>query len=307
MPVGKDLYTMARPLNYEECKFRKAYPCVFISSDIKLDVKDGSAKVTKWISDYINERPKGITTSFTPPVRSDKPWHPLFIHRYVHIDRLMEDILDNKITFVSPTMWDDPFEGMFYNKELKIDKKLLDIRCICTTYDCVYNEEAAWNRANNKENTVRVSYKFKEFCEMLSEIGQQNVCRFFLSVADYSQSKDNMLVSNIKDEYSAIGKYIKLMSLKRKAFAYENELRIFAVFEKAERPLNDIESFKLCSKNYSEVINHITLPPLKPNKSINKFFDYDKLQEAKNAPIKKKLKDYLPTVKIQESRLYSKN
>jgi hypothetical protein len=141
---------------------------------------------------------------------------------------------------------------------------------------------------------------------MLSEIAQENTCQFYLSVADYSQSKDNMLVSNIKTMYSSIEKYIKLMSLKRKAFAYENELRIFAVFEGIKQPLNNVESFKLCSKKYSEIINHITLPPLQPNKSIIKVFDYDKLQEAKNAPIKKMLEESLPIVKIQESRLYSK-
>ncbi len=297
---------MARPFNYEECEFREVFPCVFISNDIEWNKNDGSAKVTKWISDYINECPVGVTTSFTPPARSDKPWHPLFIHRYIPIDRLMEDILDNNITFVSPNLWDDPFESKFYKDDLKIDEKPVDIRCICTTYDCVYNEEAAWNRATNKENTVRVSYNFKEYCEMLSEIGQEKACRFYLSVADYSQSKDNLLVSNIKDEYSAIEKYIKLMSLKRKAFAYENELRIFAVFEGEKLPLNDVESFKLCNKKYSEIIHHITLPPLQPNKSINKVFDYDKLQEAKNTPLKDKLAKSLPTVKIQESRLYSK-
>lgn len=298
---------MTRPMNYVDNGFSKLIPHVFISNDIEWDKSDGSAKVTKWISDYLQESPHKETTYFTQTERTngEGPWHPFFIHRYTNIDRFIEDVSDKKITFLSPKLWDDPFESNFYNDKLKIDKKDIDIRCICSTYDCVYNEEAAWNRAANRDYTVRVAYNFKEYCEMLSGIGQENKMDFYLSVADYSQSKNQMVISNVKDEYTDIGKYIKLLSLKRKAFAYENELRIFAVFGEPKSPLNDVESFKLCNKSYEEIIKHITLPPLQPNKSINKVCDYDKLQEAKNKPLRDLLEKYVPKEKIQESRLYS--
>lgn len=302
---------MARPLNYVKCTFREVMSCVFISCDIEWDKNDGSAKVTKWISDYINERPARVTTSFTPPAHSDKPWHPLYISRYMPFNRLLEDLKDNKITFLSPRLWTDPFESLLYRDDLKFDGKHYDIRCICATYDSVYNEEAAWNRADKMDEIVRVDYDFNAYCEMLSAIADESQCSFYLSIADYSQSKDKMTGKNIAKAYSTLGEYIQVMSLKRKAFAYENELRIFAVFEEPETPLPDVASFNL-QRKLCDVIVKVTLPPLKPIKSICDAFDYDELQGAKNLPMRDKLSKFLDdndkkgTKRIQESRLYSK-
>ena len=295
---------MGRQLEYHNSGFRKLKSNVFISNDIIWNETDGSAKITKWVSDYEKACPMGITTSFTPLIGEKKTWHPLYINRYVSIDRLLEDIKHNQITFLSPELWTDPFESIFYNKELEIEDKPIDIRCICTTYDYVYNEEAAWNRASNKEHTVRASYNFSTFCEMLNNVGEKQLCTFYLSVVDYSQSKDNLIKKNA-NKYTNVGDYIKEMSLKRKGFAYENELRIFAVFGESNFLSKKVVPFELCGVNYKDIIHHITLPPLEPNKDINEVCDYNKLQDAKNLPIRNVLRAYLNGVKIEESRLYT--
>ena len=302
---------MAKTLEYVNREFRKLKSNVYISNDIICNETDGSAKITKWISDYEKACPMGITTSFTPLTGGNKAWHPLYISRYMPFNRLLEDLKDNKITFLSPRLWTDPFESLLYRDDLKFDGKHYDIRCICATYDSVYNEEAAWNRADKMDEIVRVDYDFNAYCEMLSAIADESQCSFYLSIADYSQSKDKMTSKNIAKAYSTLGEYIQVMSLKRKAFAYENELRIFAVFEEPETPLPDVASFNL-QRKLCDVIVKVTLPPLKPIKSICDAFDYDELQGAKNLPMRDKLSKFLDdndkkgTKRIQESRLYSK-
>lgn len=290
---------MARPLNYTTSGFNKVDTNLYITKDIQRYADH--AEISKWVTDYEKACPKQITSYFT----FKAPWHPLYLNRYMPIYRLITEIQDNTLNFISPLLWQDPFERVFYQKELVIEGKKYDIRCICSTYDYVENEEAAWNRNNNKDAVVRVSFDFDKLCEMLNIIGQKYSCGFYISIADYSQSKDNLIIKNVKTPYKSIEDYIKIMSLKRKAFAYENEMRIFAVFETTKLPVDKVVPFDISPFDYKDVINHVTLPPMQPTSQEGGELDYDTLQEAKNSPIKTKLSMLLPKDKIKESRLYS--
>ena len=295
---------MGRPLNYIDSGFNKVDTNLYVSEDIQKH-KD-HAEISKWVTDYEKACPKQITSYFTLGRKSNNaPWHPLYVNRYMPLSRLITEIQDNTLNFISPLLWQDPFERVFYQEKLAIKDKQYDIRCICSTYDYVENEEAAWNRNNNEDTVVRVSFDFDKFCKMLNNIGQRYSCAFYISIADYSQSKDNLIIQNIKTPYKSIEDYIKIMSLKRKAFAYENEMRIFAVFEISQSPVGKVVPFNISPFDYEDVIYQITLPPMLPTKQQNETFDYDTLQEAKNSPIKTMLSTLLPNDIIKESRLYS--
>ena len=272
---------MARPFNYVSRDFWNFLPNLKISNDLQLNT-DGGAEVTKWVTDYKYACPKPITTYF-----SQKPWHPLYVNRYMSLQRLLTDLQNSTLSFLSPKLWKDPFERTFYDDNLTINNRHYDIRCICTTYDYVENEEAEWNRSNKKIDMVRVSFCFDKFCELLDGIGKKEKCVFYISIADYSQSKDNLIKSNTP-KYASIEEYIKVMSLKRKAFSYENEMRIFAVFEEPNLPKNDVVPFNI--NDYKSIINNVTLPPL----------------NSTNNTMKGKLTSLLPDSKVQESGLYSK-
>jgi len=218
---------------------------------------------------------------------------------------LLSELNNHTFSFVSPTKWQDPFERVFYEENLMINNQRYDIRCICATYDYVYNEEAAWNRNDSREDVVRVSFSFQALCDLLEKIAKKNYCQFYISIADYSQSKDNLIKKNTP-HYNTIGDYIQQMSFKRKAFAYENEMRIFAVFEASHLPNSDIVSFKLDAKDYKNTISFVTLPPMKPINIPPMRINRDSLQEGKNAPMRAILSKKLSSKIIQESRLYSK-
>lgn len=305
MFVGKK-GIMSRPLNRPNCEFQQVRPHVYHSSDIIILDKNGCARVSKWITDYEKGCSNPVTTYFTPlNVEKGTPRHPLYISRYIPFTRLLSELHNQTFSFVSPTKWQDPFERVFYEKTLIINDQCYDIRCICATYDYVYNEEAAWNRNDSKEDIVRVSFSFQAFCDLLEKIAINNHCQFYISIADYSQSKDNLIKKN-KPQYKTIGDYIQQMSFKRKAFAYENEMRIFAIFETPYLPSNDIVPFKLDAKDYENSISFVTLPPMKPIDIPPMRINRDSLQEGKNAPMRAILSKELSSKIILESRLYSK-
>ncbi len=256
------------------------------------------------VSDYENACPKPIEIHF--PALGNEPWHPFYINHYISSSYFKSDIEKNQITFVSPILWFDPFENVFYDESLKIGDKNVDIRCICATYDYVDGEESAWRRGDDDKNnkTIRVSLNFGKACEMLEKLGSSNECDFYISIVDYSQSKDNLIKKNAP-HYKSVADYIKVMSFKRKAFAYENELRIFAVSDKFKQ--QEVHSFALSHDDYISMIEKVTLPPLKPFKRKDADFKkYNKIQDDKNLDLKKELLKLLPKDKINQSRLYMK-
>lgn len=176
----------------------------------------------------------------------------LSLFRYIRYDRLKDDIDNNKLTFISPALWTDPFERLLF----PLGKDICDIACICFTYDWIESEEAAWNRADNLGQTVRVEYDFDRLCEVL---GRHPEFRFYFSVIDYSLPRAKII--SLKHEApSKVDEYLNLMSLKRKAFLYENEIRLFLVKHPSVEPINNI--LEIDVNDYAGMIKSICLPPV---------------------------------------------
>ena len=178
---------------------------------------------------------------------------------------------DVSLTFVSPFKWDDPCESVFYQPNINIGGKYYDVKCICTTLEPTEGEEAAWKRNESSyiidDKTIRVAYGFMPFCELLEQIGNENGVFFYLSMADYSESRDYFKMNQNK-MYNSIDDYICDLSKKRKAFAYENEMRVFVVREvqNSTNNIDDMVTFltNIGQKKVHNLFLNVTLPPLKP-------------------------------------------
>ena len=293
---------MTRTLNHNSNTFTKKFDCVFVSDDLNQDGSIGFT-VKKWISDYKKAIPVPIAKDFSNT--KGRPWHPFYINRYISFSHFKTDITKRNLTFVSPSLWFDPYETVFFDKNLVIGEKHVKIMCICATYDYVDGEEAAWKRNDDKKDkAIRVSFRFEETCKVLSDIGKMNNCVFYISIVDYSSSKDILIKKN-KPVYTSIDDYIRMMSFKRKAFAYENEIRLFAVSDNFGTPDNTV-SFKLREKDYDNIIEKITLPPLNPFlREDERFKLYKKMQDNENLQLRTQLKHLLPNTMINQSQLYN--
>ncbi len=289
---------------------------------------DGTFDISAYHSDYKTLEPRKYTIHY------DQKKHRFYVNRYIRFRYFKNEILNNKLFFISPLLWKDPYETVFFENNMQIGNDKYNVWCICTTYESVFNEESAWKRSgvgldicNTDDKIVRVSYHFDKFCELLEQISgfYQNKVEFYISIIDYSQSKDTLIKKNVS-QIKSLDEYLNLLSLKRKAFFYEYEMRIFAVVkDKDFYNNNDKNSTRNCEDKVNELFEaelgnnsplklsdavfSVTMPPLEPFKRTDVRFEiYDKLQDLDNLDLRVQLKKLFSTPRIvQQSRLYTSN
>lgn len=187
----------------------------------------GQYRLWKYVFDYEVEQPK-----LEPIPVKIKSKSGLSLFRYMKVSNLLSDIKAKELAFVSPSLWGDPFEQLFFKKDgIIINNITYFVRCICFTYDWIESEEAAWNRSNDSEEVVRVEYDFQK---LWNSLRQTTDYKFYFSVMDYSMPRMDIIQLSNKFKNKSwcptkIDEYLNVLSLKRKAFSYENEVRLFMV------------------------------------------------------------------------------
>ena len=162
------------------------------------------------------------------------------IYKYIPLKYFETDINNHRITFVSPYTLEDSFETRYY--KLKNYKSRLGfveptIFCMCLTGKHAANEDAFWRRyAPQNDHLVKVHFKIDELFHILDSFAGRHKAEIYVGEAIYADKKQidgitptkgNIFFSNPFKMES----YLSLMSLKRGAFRYENEIRIFVVFK----------------------------------------------------------------------------
>lgn len=236
-------------IHYTKAPYFSIFPNnVFANNIIKTN---GIYRLWRYVFDYEVEQPR---LEAIPVKRKDTKGLSLF--RYMRAPFFFKDLSDSKLTFLSPTLWEDPFEKLFYKEQgLCIGDNTYYVECICLTYDWIESEEAAWKRSGDIGDTIRVEYDFDLLCE---ELSRHDSYSFYFSVIDYSLPREDIVrMSRMSHQLTSIGDYLNLLSLKRKAFLYENEIRLFIV---SKTPFPD-NLFKI--KYNNSPIKTVCFPPQK--------------------------------------------
>ena len=231
----------------------------------------------------------------------NKSNHRFNVHRYTKFSYFNK----NELVFIPLDKWEDPYETLFYVGNNINNNLDIQLACMCCTYERVEGEEASWKRSmfNGATDIIRISYNYNALCQVLDDIGKQTGLTFYITVVDYSNSIEQL--KGVKSPvFKSIEEYISYLTLKRKAFTYENELRIFVVGSKLDFDVNGILKIKVPA-GYSNLYDFITLPPLKPICRDNVLHDfYSELQFLENLPLRKKLEGQFPSNIIHQCRLY---
>lgn len=239
----------------------------------------------------------------------------LRLYRYMRISNVRE-VLQGQLRCEVPVRWQDPFEKLFYKEPVVIGDKSYYVLCLCFVYDVNQGEESMWNthgrvQSRQKEpeplaNTIiRATFDVQSLCKGLASAIPS--LDFYFAPVDYSLSRREILQhwkARKEKPYSSIEEFIGEMLLKRNAFSYENEMRLFIV---NEQPFNDIhEDFCLLGlKGSKSVITSVTLPPL-PILNPREYDQrtYRKELEYWGAKLKYELHNSGYNGKIYQSRLY---
>lgn len=166
------------------------------------------------------------------------------IYKYINLDSAVLCLSNRSIRFVQPTAWQDKYEMRFYRANYaKLNAQPMlhpDLYACCfTTKDM---SEAAW-KVYVKENSglgshcVKFELRLNKLRDILSAYGENNNCLIYESQMIYSLTDDEInnihhySSSNYKElfENFNLESYLTLLSIKRPAFSYENELRFFII------------------------------------------------------------------------------
>lgn len=203
-------------------------------------------------------------------------WENPKVFRYLRFSRVQEMFKKHEITFVSPSQWEDPYEKRYYKVKVNDGKESVpNIACLCVTTSASENASAFWNWGKNSDEPwLRLAINLYELLNTLDSFASKHKARIYVSSAkyDYNENEIKNIHKDKNFKASTLERYyIKLMSLKRQAYRFENELRIFVVWDEDSKNFDSLKkeekyvedkvlkiSYK---KSMKQLIEKITLDP----------------------------------------------
>lgn len=166
------------------------------------------------------------------------------VYRFTNLERFIEALKTNKLTFINPDKWTDPYEKFFLERDFVINNSIFklpakdNIFAIC--FSGTISSEAYWKAYTPKEDGVRLIFHTKKlltsFLEKIPDVEIYVGKVDYLATTEFSiiQFDKKKLISEIND--NIVGEeQIKLFLKKRNSFIYENEIRIIIVPNKKQR------------------------------------------------------------------------
>ncbi|MBQ7518565.1 MAG: DUF2971 domain-containing protein [Bacteroidales bacterium] len=234
------------------------------------------------------------------------------VFKYMPLDRFVNSVDNKELVFVSPETWYDPFEQLYYDINCSSrGYHTEDIVCMCVSEKSSTNEDACWRvYAGTNGKTVRLSIEKDILLQLLDEYSDREGFEVYIGKVNYMFEKKD--IKGLHDtsslhyceffpETMKVEHYLSLMLLKRSAFSYENEVRLFLVRDLISERLLKIP----CDYKANKVVSNVMLSPYPPVRETGDlaFKVREKLNKEESDEIKTVLKDKVGC-RIQQSLLY---
>lgn len=204
------------------------------------------------------------------------------IYRYMQYTDLVLSLENRNFAFVTPERWEDGLERRYWKTDysaLNPDFQTPQFACLCVTPENHDDLAAAWKmyrrEAHEKKtgdfdnNLVRLSINFALFLTELNNWAEANNSEIYVTAIDYSYGQEqikNDLPNNsrIFPQGFGVEDYFRVLSYKRPNFAFEREMRIFALAPR-KSDAGKIESGLLLLKPFdiTRFITNILVSPRK--------------------------------------------
>ncbi len=159
------------------------------------------------------------------------------IYKYMTVDAFINCMYHKSWRFFEPNKWNDKFERRFYCADYKLPGiKDCTPRVYATCVTRAKNSEAAWKvYANGEGLNARCIELELDVVELRKQLGNSNM-RIEERSVEYLQEHTIMeLHKKTSSDYSryfhnfTLKKFIDLLSVKRDAYQYEKEIRLFII------------------------------------------------------------------------------
>lgn len=186
------------------------------------------------------------------------------VYKYMTIETFLVSLYAKTWRFFEPNKWNDKFEQRFYCADYKIPGvEFMTPRLFATCVTREKNSEAAWKvyshgqglgshcvqleldidklRIELKKNDLKIAEMYVEYKEEI----------FILELHNKNKSK----AYEAYFSSFSLRKFLKLLTLKRNAYKYENEIRLFAIPKgNASRSIGNDSQSKDLAIDWSKVI-----------------------------------------------------
>lgn len=185
--------------------------------------------------------------------------------------------------FADPGTWKDAFERRFIDVSYKdssgvLHKYPLQGRIFCTCFSLTRICEAQWKVYSNDLNSICIKVNRTTLLDELNKYLQANPNdEIYIARVEYQETKTiegslakNPIFAKTVFSFSNQDSLVKLLTLKRNAFLYEDELRIFIIKPQNSGTFhyNGIEFHYSCKP--TDLVESIMLNPSFNNKKLEK-------------------------------------
>ena len=172
-------------------------------------------------------------------VGEEKSKQDHMFYKYMNVERAMQFLKTGEYYFVEPTAWQDPYEKRFYTADYSHFNSFVPGVTYATCLTDKISNEAAWKMYRDeggglKNRSVRFDIRR---CEMLRYMDiEVKDAKIVFGKANYRHTTSEINKLHMPDNRSQYEEYfsdfsedafLKLLLIKRKAFEYESEVRMF--------------------------------------------------------------------------------
>ena len=205
-----------------------------------------------------------VVVDYTEIFSKDESEKNYKVYRYDPISYFRENVRQKRLVFSAIENWDDRLEQLFVDKGGWSSN---DVACLCFTTNATENSAAAWkmHKKTNGQTLVQIELDFKRLVEIFNEWLESNPSySVYVKKVSYLDGDElkKLKCDYGKKKYSA-EEYVRLLSVKRKDFSFEGEVRFFILrkkisFDKKDEPKLFFAELK---NGFTDAINKISLEP----------------------------------------------
>ena len=161
------------------------------------------------------------------------------LYKYMNIERAIQFLQNGEYYFVEPIAWQDPYEKRFYTADYSNIQPYVPQRIFATCLTDRVSNEAAWkmyrdDRGGLGSRCIRLEINRAKLFHQLDKVKNG---KFVFGKANYKYTSKTIDTIHIKEspQYNyyfsdfSEEKFLELLLIKRKAFEYENEVRLFFI------------------------------------------------------------------------------
>lgn len=188
------------------------------------------------------------------------------LYKYMDIESAIRFLQTTKMSYVEPSKWYDPFERRFYEADYRAIEGFVKPKLFATCFTSKIANESSWVMYSYFKNglaskSIRFEINPLVYYDMLDSYGELANTKIFISNVNYELSEQNIKALHKQtsvyhkqyfDDF-CIKKFIDLMLIKRKAFEYEKEVRVYIVPNKDSfEKLNQLDKIEI---NFGDCLN----------------------------------------------------